>query len=126
MLLSAPILEGTSTYGVLAKGIWRWPYGSAPGKGGNTVLIGHRFTYTNPRGVFYFLNKVQVGDEIGITWYNTSYIYRVIKTEVVSPSDVSILKPTTQPTLTLYTCTPLWRPASRLVVIAQQEGVKHE
>jgi LPXTG-site transpeptidase (sortase) family protein len=121
MLLNQPILEGTNMYAVLAKGIWHWPYGSTPDRGGNTILIGHRFTYTNPRGVFYFLNNVGVGDEIGITWNNKPYIYRVAEIEVVAPSDVHIIMPTSRPTLTLYTCTPLWLPKDRLVVIAQLE-----
>ena len=109
-------------YAVLARGIWRWPAGSTPDKGGNTVLVGHRFTYTNPKGVFYALNDVSVGDTIGVVWQGKAYVYVVSATEVVPPSDVRILDPTTIPTLTLYTCTPIWWPKDRLVVIAHLEG----
>jgi len=121
-LLDQPILEGRDTYTILNKGIWRWPGSSTPDKNGNTILIGHRFTYTNPRGVFYFLNKVSVGDEIGVTWQNINYRYKVSNIKVVPPSDTSILNNTPRPTLTLYTCTPLWWPKDRLVVTAQLEN----
>lgn len=123
MLLNRPILEGRDTYAILNKGIWRWPDGSAPDRGGNTTLIGHRFTYTNPRGAFYFLNKVRIGDEIGITWSGKMYQYKVAAIKVVPPTDVGILDATAKPTLTLYTCTPLWSPKDRLVVTARLEHI---
>lgn len=121
MLLDQSINEGHDTYAVLNKGIWHWPDSSTPDRGSNTILIGHRFTYTNPRGVFYFLDKVHTGDEIGITWNDKSYIYKVFEIKVVHPTQTDILNPTTQPTLTLYTCTPLWWPKDRLVVTAHLE-----
>jgi LPXTG-site transpeptidase (sortase) family protein len=123
MLLSQPILEGpaSKTYQILDQGIWRWPYSSTPDKGGNTVLIGHRFTYTNPRGVFYFLNKVAIGDEIGVFWNKRMYVYRVANIEEASPTDTKIENNTPNPELTLFTCTPLWLPKNRLVVVADLE-----
>lgn len=124
MLLDNSILEGpvSQTYKILDKGIWRWPHGSTPDKGGNTILIGHRFTYTQPKGVFYYLNKVAVGDEIGLIWNNVHYLYKVTATTVVSPSDTAIENQTTTPELTLFTCTPLWLPKDRLVVVANLES----
>lgn len=124
MLLDQSIFEGATkqAYQVLDKGIWRWPLGSTPDKGSNTILIGHRFTYTNPRGVFYFLDKVHEGDSIGVTWNNRHYIYRVANVSVVQPTQTSILDPTAEPTLTLYTCTPTWWPKDRLVVTAHLES----
>ena len=121
MQLDQPIYEGTDTYAELDKGVWHWPGSSTPDKGSNTVLLGHRFTYTTPRGVFYFLDVVKVGDEISIVWNNTLYTYRVYQTEVVTPDHVEILDPTTEPTLTMYTCTPTWWPVNRLVVRAHLE-----
>lgn len=123
MLLDQPIYEGSikDTYKTLDKGIWHWPNGSSPDKGGNTVLLGHRFTYTQPKGVLYFLNKVAVGDDIAVTWNNTRYVYKVSEVKVVKPSDTSILAATPDSRLTIYTCTPLWKPTERLVVIAELE-----
>lgn len=122
ILLDEQIHEGKNVYATLNKGIWHWPAGSTPEQGGNTVLIGHRFTYTNPKGPFYFLNKVKVEDEIGVRWNNKKYIYRVNKIEVVPPKQTEILNPSTEPTLTLYTCTPLWWPKQRLVISASLES----
>jgi LPXTG-site transpeptidase (sortase) family protein len=123
MLLDQPILEGQTrqAYKVLDQGIWRWPSGSTPDRGGNTVLIGHRFTYTNPRGVFYFLNKVKLGNEIGISWNNHRYVYKVVNVSEVPPNDTAIEQNTPNPELTLFTCTPLWLPKDRLAVVADLE-----
>ncbi len=123
MLLKTPILEAPvkDTYKVLDKGIWRWPLGSTPDKGGNTVLVGHRFTYTNPKGIFYYMDKVQVGDEIGIVWSNQQYAYKVTSVREVPPTETSITDQTTDARLTMYTCTPLWNPKNRLVVVAEKE-----
>lgn len=123
MLLNTPILEGpvSQQYQILGRGIWRLPFSSTPDKGGNTVIVGHRFTYTNPRGIFYYLNKVQIGDEIGVAWSGKSYLYKVSSISEVPPTQVGIQAPTTDARLTLYTCTPLWNPKDRLVVVAELE-----
>jgi len=123
MLLDQPILEGPvkDTYKILANGIWRWPDSSTPDKGSNTVLIGHRFTYTQPKGVFYYLNKVKIGDEIGVWWNNQLFDYKVNTITEVSPDDTAIENPTTDSRLTIFTCTPLWLPKDRLVVTAELE-----
>jgi sortase (surface protein transpeptidase) len=60
MLLEKPILEGPTRnmYKILDQGIWHWPMSSTPDKGSNTVLLGHRFTYTNPNGVLYHFDNL--------------------------------------------------------------------
>ncbi|HKU19142.1 MAG TPA: class E sortase [Candidatus Saccharimonadales bacterium] len=122
MLLDTPINEGRDL-SALRTGPWRRPNGSTPAAGGNTVIAGHRFTYTNPRGTFYFLNKLQPGDRIGIFWRGKRYLYRVTASETVPPTAGNIEAPTKDAQLTLYTCTPLWLPKNRLVVIAKLEQV---
>ena len=124
MLLDQPIYQGPTwqTYQILAKGIWLWPKGSTPDKGGNTILIGHRFTYTSPRGVFYELNQVKLNDQLALWWNGIKYTYVVTSINIVPPTQTSILNPTTNPQLTLYTCTPLFNPVSRLVVVANLES----
>lgn len=119
MLLDEPIIEGQNSIKALRQGVWRWPGGSTPDKGGNTVLAGHRFTYNKPKGTLYFLNKITIGDTIGVTWSGHTYVYKVIETKTVKTSQTDVLHPTEQPRLTLYTCTPLWNPKDRLVVIAE-------
>jgi LPXTG-site transpeptidase (sortase) family protein len=123
MTLDEQIYEGPvrQQYATLDKGIWRWPSGSSPDKGGNTVLIGHRFTYTTPRGVLYFLDKVKLGDEIGMIWNNKTYRYTVSTIKTVPPTDTSIEDNTATAQLTIFTCTPLWLPKDRLVVVATRK-----
>lgn len=124
MLLDQPIHEGPvrDTYKILNNGIWRWPNGSTPDKGSNTTLIGHRFTYTQPKGVFYYLDKVKINDEIGVWWSNKLYTYRVSTITEVEPTQTSIQDPTADSRLTIFTCTPLWLPHNRLVVVAELEN----
>lgn len=105
--------------GNLMRGVWHVSRTSTPDKGGNTVLIGHRFTYKTPRGVFYFLDKVQVGDSITVFWQHQVYEYRVAEIKIVPNTELSVQANTKDPILTLYTCTPVWNPINRLVVIAK-------
>lgn len=115
--LNTQIFEGPNIY-TANKGVWHRPQSSSPTAGGNTVLAGHRFTYTNPEGIFYNLDKIAVGDTIALAWNGKQYTYTVSETRVVPPSDVSVEAPTNDNRLTLYTCTPLWSPKNRLVIIA--------
>lgn len=123
MLLNQPTLEGPESnwFNLLKQGIWRWPQSSTPDKGGNTVFLAHRFSYTGPHGAFYFLNKLRTGDEIGVVWNGKTYTYSVVSSREVQPTETSVEDNTSDARLTLYTCTPLWNPVDRLVVVAKLE-----
>ncbi len=119
MLLDTPVVEGPESKSKeLLVQAWRLPFSATPDKGGNTVIAGHRFSYTGPRGVFYYLNKLSPGDDIGYWYRGTLYRYRVVSSRIVPPTEVSVQEPTPDTRLTLYTCTPLWNPTHRLVVVA--------
>jgi LPXTG-site transpeptidase (sortase) family protein len=123
--LDEAIFQGTSPY-LVNKGVWARPATSTPPKGGNTVLVGHRFTYSGP-ATFYSLDKVAVGDTIVMYWQSKEYDYVVSQTKVVQATAVEIEDPTTDAQLTIYTCTPLWSAKDRLVVIAKlQQDPSHE
>lgn len=124
MILDQPIHDGpiNQQYQILDQGIWRWPMSSTPDKGGNTVLMGHRFTYTNPKGVFYYLNKISMGETLAVIWNHKEYLYTVVSVNQVTSNDTTIEANTPNPQLTLFTCTPLWLPKDRLVVIASLKG----
>jgi LPXTG-site transpeptidase (sortase) family protein len=107
----------------LRHGLWHRPHTSTPDRGGNTVIVGHRLTYTDPKGTLYHLDKVKVGDSIGLTWRGKQYVYKVTTTKVVAATEVSIEAPTDKPRLTVYTCTPLWLPKDRLVVVADLQEI---
>lgn len=122
MLLDDAINDGP-TMRTLRKGLWRIPHSSTPDKGSNTVIVGHRFTYSNPRGILYSLDKVHVGDPISVWWNGRNYKYKVTETKVVGPHEVAVEDPTTDAQLTVYTCTPLWLPKNRLVVVAKLQEI---
>jgi sortase A len=119
MLLDEPVHTGPTAV-TLRQGLWLRPQGSTPDKGSNTVIVGHRFTYTNPRGALYHLDKVRVGDSVGLRWQDVMHTYRVTTIKTVAADATAIEAPTTTARLTIYTCTPLWLPKDRLVVIAEE------
>lgn len=109
--------------GTLRKGVWHLPNSSSPDKGGNTVIAGHRFTYSG-KAVFYYLDKVSVNDNVTLYWQGKRYDYVVTAINVVPPTDGRLVAPTTTPTLTVYTCTPLWSAKDRLVITAKLAEIK--
>lgn len=107
----------------LNNGIWHLPHSSSPDKGGNTVMAGHRFTYDG-NAVFYNLDKVSVNDNITLYWQGKRYDYAVTAINVVPPTDGRLVADTEEPTLTIYTCTPLWSAKDRLVITAKLAEIK--
>lgn len=70
---------------------------------------------------FYLLNKLEVGDQIGITFYAQDYQYRIREIKIVPAKDTSILEPqTNEELLVLATCTPPGTTWNRLLVIAER------
>jgi LPXTG-site transpeptidase (sortase) family protein len=120
--LSDLIHEGSSVH-TLHFGVWHLPESGNPALGSNTVLAGHRYTYSGS-GVFYHLDLVRQGDPITLIWNHQQYDYTVTKIEVVPPSEISVQAPTQEARLTIYTCTPLWTFTDRLVVIAKPDTLK--
>ena len=116
--LDEPIIEGSSLSVIGLGGTWRRPNTSTPDKGGNTVLVGHRFSYSDP-ATFYHLDKIDVGERFDVWWQGKEYEYQVFETTIVPATTVSIEGMTTEPIVTLYTCTPLWTATNRLVVRAK-------
>lgn len=116
MGMDAQVHEGMYT-NTLEKGLWHRPRTSTPDKGGNTVIVGHRFLYGSP-AVFYHLDKVKENDEFNLFWKGKEYKYKVREVRVVAANQTSIESNTNEPTLTLYTCTPIWTSKNRLVVIS--------
>lgn len=96
-------------------------YGTAmPGRNGNTFLTGHSSYYWWSGGkynqIFANLGQLTTGDLVYIYYQSKKFVYRVSKNFVVQPSQVEILAQTTEPTITLMTCTPVGTNLRRLVV----------
>lgn len=111
------IHEGQSSQ-TLSHGIWLRPQGSTPDKNSNTVLAGHRFTYSG-QAVFYHLDKVNMGDPVYLYWNDERYEYKVSNISIVPPTQASIEEPSPTAKLTIYTCTPLWSAKDRLIIEAE-------
>jgi sortase A len=97
--LHVPVLAGTDE-GTLKRAAGHIEDTTRPGEEGNSGIAGHR------DGVFRALKHVRAGDVIELETRGGVERYRVERTWVVNPEDVSVLDPTTLPSLTLVTCYP--------------------
>ena len=114
------VVEGTNESN-LTEGPGHYPGTALPGQDGNAAIAGHRTTYGAP---FFELGKLAPGDPIYITDLNDhTWLYKVDQPpQVVAPTDVAILDPTSFAQLTLTTCNPIYSATSRLVVFAKLVG----
>lgn len=102
----------------LEKGPGVFPQSAMPGHIGNFSVAGHRTSYGAPFGN---IDKLRKGDVITVTSQEGTFNYSVTGSEVVPPTDVSVLraKDPTWAVATLITCHPKWTSSSRLVVHAE-------
>lgn len=108
--------EGTSSI-ILKNGPGHYIGSALPGEVGTCVVAGHRTTYGAP---FNRLDELEVGDEIYIeTHGNEEFLYIVTDKKEVPPTDTSVLKSTSYPSLILSTCTPKYFATRRLVVFGR-------
>jgi sortase A len=113
--LSVIVMEGDDD-ATLARAVGHVAGTALPWERGNAVLAGHRDTFFRP------LKDLREGDEIRMTTTRGTFDYRVIRTEIVEPDDLSVLAPTPGRALTLVTCYPfvyVGRAPQRFVIYAQ-------
>lgn len=105
----------------LSDGIWYVDdaYGNylsesaALGGPGNVVVYGHNFPH-----IFGSLDEVKIGELVRVTDQNeVEHRYQIEHITEVDPSDTSWIQPTTESTLTLYTCSG-FLDSKRLIVRA--------
>ncbi|MDP8956615.1 MAG: sortase [Actinomycetota bacterium] len=82
---------------------------------GRVGIAGHRTTHLKP---FLSLDKLRLGDLIVLETKRGTFRYEVRSSREVEPTDVSVLRQTSRPSLALTTCSPLFSAEKRLVVIA--------
>ena len=102
-----------------------------PGEIGHVVITGHSagdVYSSNPyKYIFSGLERLENNDSIYINYNSVRYTYKVVKKEVVEPSNVaSLVVNTDKPILTLVTCTPLGTSRYRLLVTAEQISPAYE
>ena len=100
--LEVPIYNGTSDLH-MDRGSARIMGTELPGHiEGNLGIAAHR------DGYFRVLKDIAPGDEITVRTSAGEQIYVVEKLMITDPSDVTVLKTTTRPTVTLVTCFPFY------------------
>ncbi len=80
------------------------------------VLSAHNDIYGE---LFRDLDRLQPGDEIRIFTATNEYLYRVTGTQIVEPTEVSVMDPTVRPTVTLISCYPYLIDTQRIVVFGE-------
>lgn len=104
-------------------GVIHYPGTARPGQQGNVVITGHSSYFPWDPGrfkdVFAVLHDLQSGDKILLYYNQQQYIYEVTSMKKVWPSELEVLKPSTENKLTLITCTPVGTNLKRLVVEAK-------
>ena len=115
--VSTPVMEGDDER-TLEHAVGHLPDTPMPWEAGNSAIAGHR------DGLFRPLKDLKVGDEIRFRTTRDEFRYRVTKTTIVQPDDVSVLGQRSQTSLTLITCYPFYYVGSapkRFVVHAERE-----
>ena len=97
----------------LKKGPGHYPETPLPGEPGNAAIAGHRTTYGAP---FFDIDKLRPGDEIIATTYAGRFVYKVTGSQIVSPSDVTVLDNTQDDRITLTSCDPKYSATNRIIV----------
>ncbi len=113
------VVEGTSA-SALRAGAGHYPSTPLPCELGNVAIAGHRTTYGRP---FNQLDRLKPGDEITLETPVGTCKYTVNREPfVIVPTDLSVLDPTTEGTLTLTTCHPKGSARQRLIVKADLQA----
>jgi len=99
--IEVPVYNGTDEFN-LNRGVGRIIGTAHLEAEGNLGIAGHR------DGFFRGLKDVEVGDEIRFQTARGEVLYTVSSILIVDPSDVSVLAPTPERTLTLVTCYPFY------------------
>ena len=99
--LEVPVLQGTADR-TLDRGLGHIEDTAQPGTDGNSGIAGHR------DGFFRGLKDVALGDAIELDTLRGTEVYRVERTWIVNPEDVSVLDPAPGRVLTLVTCYPFY------------------
>ena len=92
-----------------------WPITGRPGGGDTIAVAGHRTTHSRP---FYFLERLQRGDRIQVSYLGRTYAYRVARSRVISARNLHMADAVGHERLVLTACTPRGSAQFRLVVEA--------
>ena len=109
------VVEGTDIDS-LRKGPGHYPETPLPGERGTAAIAGHRTTYGAP---FRRIDELHRRQEIAVDMPYGRYVYRVERTKIVEPTDLSVLDRVAHDRLVLSACHPLYSAAQRVVVFSK-------
>jgi len=110
--IDAPVVQGDG-WEQLKKGVGQHIGTVNPGEDGNLILSAHNDIFGE---IFRYLDQLEPGDEITLYTSQRAYVYAVTRTDVVEPTDVSVMDDSAAPTLTLISCYPYLIDDQRIVV----------
>jgi len=116
--VDAGIVPGTD-WEQLKKGVGHQPNTANPGERGNLVLAAHNDVFGE---LFRDLDKLKAGDEIIVYSVDRAFRYVVVETRIVAPTEVEVMDPTSEPTVTLISCYPYLVDTQRIVVLASLQS----
>ncbi len=112
--VDAPVVHGVGAES-LKRGVGHYDGSANPGEVGNVVLAGHNDVYGE---VFRDLAQLKPGDDLTLFSQAGQYRYVIRGWRIVAPNEVSVLEPSTSPTVTLISCYPYRIDTQRIVVVA--------
>ncbi len=113
--VDAQIVQG-DTWDQLKKGVGHYIGSANPGERGNLVLSGHNDVFGE---IFRHLDQLKPGDEVIVYAGQQRYRYVIGQSRVVAPTQVDVMLPTSDPTITLISCYPYLVDNRRIVVSGQ-------
>jgi sortase A len=99
--IQVPVYNGANDFN-LNRGVARIKGTAAVDVNGNLGIAGHR------DGFFRGIKDIAIGDTIELQTARGDAKYTVSSIDIVDPSDVSVLAPTPEKTITLVTCYPFY------------------
>jgi sortase A len=116
--VDAPVVQGDG-WEQLKKGVGQHVGSADPGQVGNVVLSAHDDVFGE---IFRNLDHLQPGDKVVLFTAQQQYIYIVTGSQIVEPTQVEVMNPTGEPTVTLISCYPYMIDKKRIVVFAKLES----
>ena len=112
--VDAPVVQGDG-WEQLKKGVAQHIGTPNPGERGNIVLSGHNDVYGE---VFRDLDRLNPGDNVILFTSQRQYTYVITGTQMVEPTAVEVMAPTSDTRVTLISCHPYLVDIHRIVVSA--------
>lgn len=118
--VDAPVVQGDG-WEQLKKGVGQHIGSPNPGQKGNLVLSAHNDVFGE---IFRDLDRLKPGNEVVVSTSQQSYVYIVRQTQIVEPTRVEVMAPSSDAVLTLISCYPYMVDNQRIVVTATLQGPK--